>query len=158
MGKLALALLVVVGFCAGLAAARSDRTAAARTVTVVIKNRDYHMIDLPPSGESIGDIRVGNAELWNRTEKRQLGTFHLFCALTERGSTSQITTCDFTFKLAGGEITTQGITRRVTLSTPAKADNEPIVGGTGAYAGARGVARLLPSKPDKRTVILRLLR
>jgi hypothetical protein len=157
MGKAFLAGALAVAVAAGLATATPSRQTAARTMTVVIKNRDYSSIDLPPSGEGIGDLRVGNAQLWNRTEKRRVGSFHLLCALTERGAKVQWTTCDFTFRLAGGEITTQGVQRRASISSVAEPDVEAIVGGTGLYAGARGTARLLRSKPDKRTIILRLM-
>jgi hypothetical protein len=158
MSKLVVVAAVALVVGGGLAAAKPEQRAATRTLTVVIKNRDYHVVDLAPNGESIGDLRVGNAEIWNRGETRRIGSFHLLCALTQRVAQAQLTTCDFTFRLAGGEITTQGVNRRASLSTPAEADVEPIVGGTGSYAGARGTARLLPSRPDKRTIVLRLLR
>src|SRR5215210_6419250 len=159
MGKVLLATALTFALAAGLAAARPDQhAAAARTLTVVLKNRDYSSIDLPPTGASQGDLRVGNAELWNRAEKRRIGSFHILCALTDKGVKVQWTTCDFTFRLASGEVTTQGVQRRASISSVAEPDNEAIVGGTGRYAGARGVARLLRSKPDKRTIILQLLR
>ena len=158
MGKLVVTAAVALAVGAGLAAAKPEQRAQARTLTVVIKNRDYRVVDLAPAGESIGDLRVGNAELWNRRETRRIGSFHILCALTQRGEQAQLTTCDFTFRLSGGEITTQGVNRRASISAPAAADVEPIVGGTGRYAGARGTAQLRPSQADKRTVVLRLLR
>ena len=72
MGKVLLATALVLALGAGLAAARPEGQTAARTMTIVLKNRDYSSIDLPPTGESLGDLRVGNAELWNRTEKRRV--------------------------------------------------------------------------------------
>jgi len=118
MVKLALALVIVFAAGAGLAVATPEQRAAARTITVVIKNRDYRVVDLPPTGETVGDLRVGHADLWNRRETRRVGSFHILCALTERGAEAQLTTCDFTFRLAGGEITTQGVNRRASLSAP----------------------------------------
>jgi hypothetical protein len=86
MLKLVVAAVAAIAVAAGLAYAQPEQQAAsARTMTVVLKNRDYRVIDLPPTGESIGDLRVGNAQLWNRTEKRRIGSFHILCSLTQRG-------------------------------------------------------------------------
>jgi hypothetical protein len=130
-----------------------------RTITVVIKNRDYHVIS---SGQSYGDIRVGNADLWNKQQTKLVGSFHIFCSLTDptghHGENAQVTECIYTFRLKGGEITTQGVSNRSSISSVANPDYEAITGGTQKYEGATGQAHLLKSQADQRTVVLQLLR
>ncbi len=164
MRKLALLLagaLLAVSAAVALAPARADEGTATKRITVVLKNRDYKVIDLPPGGTSHGDVRVGNADLYDRRETRRIGTFHLFCALTdpadEPGETAELTECLYTYRLPGGEVTTQGVNRRPSLGDVATADVDGVTGGTGRFRTARGDVHLLPSQGDKRTIVLRLV-
>ncbi len=161
---LLLTVLVLAGAAAtiALAAARSDRASTHyATISVVLKNRDYKVVDLPPAGASHGDIRVGNAELYNVSETQRIGSFHIFCALTDAadrpGENAEVTECMFTYSLPGGDITTQGITRRASLGDVAEADVDGITGGTGRYQTARGEVHLLPSQGDRRRIVFRLI-
>ena len=145
-----------------VAAARTDGASLHQTtITVVLKNRDYRVVDLPPAGESHGDIRVGNAQLYNAGETQRIGSFHIFCSLTDPadrpGEDAQVTECMFTYSLPGGDITTQGITRRASLGDVAEADVDAVTGGTGRYQTARGEVHLLPSQDDRRRIVLRLI-
>ena len=165
MRKLALLLaggLLAISAAITLAPARADERAATERITVVLKNRDYRVIDLPPAGTSHGDVRVGNADLYDRRETTRIGSFHIFCALTdpadELGETAELTECLYTYRLPGGEITTQGVNRRPTLGEVAAADVDGITGGTRRFRNARGDVHLLPSESDKRTIVLRLVR
>ncbi len=145
-----------------LAAARSDRPSAHYAAfTVVLKNRDYKVVDLAPAGPSHGDIRVGNAELYNAAETQRIGSFHIFCTLTDPadrpGEEAEVTECMFTYSLPGGDITTQGITRRASIGDVAEADVDGITGGTRRYQTARGEVQLLPSQGDRRRIVFRLI-
>ena len=151
-------IVLAVAGTAALAPAQAPDRRAARSITVVVKNRDYKVVDLPPAGTSHGDIRVGNAELYNRSESRRIGSFHLFCALTDPadqpGENAEVTQCQYTFRLPAGDITTEGLTRRASLSDVAAADVQAITGGTRRYQTVRGQARLLPSQGDERRIVL----
>ena len=164
MRKLALLLAGALGATSAaitLAPARADEGATTKRITVVLKNRDYKVIDLPPAGTSHGDVRVGNADLYDVRETRRVGSFHLFCTLTnpadEPGETAELTECLYTYRLPGGEITTQGVNRRASHGEVATADVDGITGGTRRFRSARGDVHLLPSQGDKRTIVLRLV-
>lgn len=91
------------------------------------------MIDLGAKGKSQGDMLVYNDVLTdeNGTES---GMSSGFCVLTQVENT--ISECVWTYHLADGTITVSGTD---TDSAPNVETHIPVVGGTGAYAGARGV-------------------
>lgn len=90
---------------------------------------------------SVGDRLITRQSLLD-ANKGRLGTLYTDC--TSLGPTRPFprltVLCTVTYKLADGQIVAMGATRF---------DDEngelPIVGGTGAYAGARGTVR--PAKP-----------
>ena len=145
---------------AALSPARSAEDRRENVLRVVLKDRDYRVVDLPPDGPSHGDIRVGNAALYNRSESRRIGSFHLFCVLTDPadrpGETVELTQCQYTFRLPAGDITTDGLTRRASLGDAAAADVQAITGGTRRYRNVRGQVRLLASRQDERMIVIEL--
>ena len=153
-------VLAVAATATTLSPARSAETGRERVLRVVLKNRDYRVVDLPPAGPSHGDVRVGNAELYNRSESRRIGSFHLFCVLTDPADrpreSDELTQCQYTFRLPAGDITADGLTRRASLGDAAAADLQAVTGGTRTYRDVRGHVRLLASREDERRIVLEL--
>ena len=153
-------IVLAVAATATLSPARSAETGRENVLRVVLKNRDYRVVDLPPTGPSHGDVRVGNAQLYNRSESRRIGSFHLFCVLTDPADQPrenvELTQCQYTFRLPAGDITTDGLTRRASLGDAAAADLQAITGGTRTYRNVRGQVRLLASRQDERRIVLEL--
>jgi hypothetical protein len=139
---LAIPLAVAACTSAGIAfasdgPARHDRAAHASaapagTLQVVLRQQSFQWVDLPPrrSGDgppSPGDESITTYRVFDISGAKRLGRAHFVCtALDRRGEHEQ---CAGTIALADGQLATQG-----------DADNVAVVGGSGAYAGARGTA------------------
>jgi len=153
-------IVLVAAATATLSPARSAETGRDNVLRVVLKDRDYRVVDLPPAGPSHGDVRVGNAQLFNTSESRRIGSFHLYCVLTDPADPPrervELTQCQYTFRLPAGDITTDGLTRRASLGDAAAADIQAITGGTRKYRDVRGQVRLLASRQDERRIVLEL--
>lgn len=131
--------VALVLVAAGAVAAVVAGPAGARTVTtihLVEKEQTFHFVDNPPLGgqnqpPSLGDAFVFTNELLTRSGKRA-GTIRAVCNVTS-GEPIFTLTCFGTLGLEGGQLaavtTIRGEERRQRIA---------IVGGTGAYAGARG--------------------
>lgn len=110
---------------------------ADTTITVQEKVQTVAMDDVAPKsrkgGVSVGDRLVTRQSLFDATDKR-IGTLYTDC--TGVGPTKPFTgatlLCTVTFSLRDGKVVAAGVAK---LDGSA---NVPIVGGTGAYAGARG--------------------
>lgn len=123
-------MLCVVG-AAG--AAKSSGT----TMHLVEKDVAFNFVDNKPTSTraahiaSIGDMFAFTSSLWTRGNKRA-GTLNASCIVTSGGKVPTFE-CTGTFSLAGGQLE---------LQTAMREDVNPthiaIVGGTGAYEGARG--------------------
>jgi hypothetical protein len=100
---------------------------------IVLRPQSFHLADLPPkrSGDgppSPGDASIVTYRVFDASGAKRLGCAQFVCvAIDRRGEHEQ---CSGTIALADGQIATQG-----------DADNVAVVGGSGAYAGARGTAR-----------------
>ena len=113
-----------------------DHLHAGTTSIVIIEHAGptrSTMIDLGAKGKSQGDMLVYNDVLTdeNGTES---GMSSGFCVLTQ--VENSISECVWTYHLADGTITVSGTDPD---SAPNVETHIPVVGGTGAYAGARGV-------------------
>jgi hypothetical protein len=109
---------------------------AVTTIRLVEKNQGFHFIDNPPLGgpnqpPSAGDEFVLFSSLWTKSGNRA-GTLRAPCTVVEGGPNGTVT-CFGTFGLKGGQLA--GI---ATVRNDARVTRIAIVGGTGAYEGARG--------------------
>jgi hypothetical protein len=106
-----------------------------RTIELVSKNGQFKFVDVPPKASSPDDARPGDqfvisAVLTDRAGKRA-GRFDAQCTMT-RGGRNLSGICDGAYALA------DGVMFLAARLTPADDVTGAVVGGTGAYAGARG--------------------
>ena len=117
-----------------------------RTLTVLTKTRQEKVVDLDPQGATQGDMRVVNAPLYNASGKQKVGRFDLVCVSTdpaeEANEKYHKAQCTYTYTLAGGEITAQGVSAFPKLSKIPPTAVDAVSGGTGKYAGVRGEVSL----------------
>jgi len=117
-----------------------------RTLTVLTKTREDRVVDLKPQGTSQGDMRVVNAPLYNASGKQKVGRFDVVCVSTdpadEANEKYHMAQCTYTYTLAGGEITAQGVSAFPKLSEIPSTAVDAVSGGTGKYAGVRGEVSL----------------
>ena len=115
-------------------------------LTVLVKTREVGVVDLDPQGSSQGDMRVVNAPLYNASGKQKVGRFDLVCVSTdpaeEANEKYHMAQCTYTYTLAGGEITAQGVSAFPKLSEIPSTAVDAVSGGTGKYAGVRGEVSL----------------
>ena len=115
-------------------------------LTVLVKNREASVVDLDPQGSSQGDLRVVNAPLYNASGKQKVGRFDVVCVSTdpaeEANEKYHMAQCTYTYTLAGGEITAQGVSAFPKLSKIPSTAVDAVSGGTGKYAGVRGEVSL----------------
>ena len=115
-------------------------------LTVLTKTRQERVVDLDPQGATQGDMRVVNAPLYNQSGKQKVGRFDLFCVSTdpadEANEKYHMAQCTYTYTLAGGEITAQGVSAFPKLSKIPPTAVDAVSGGTGKYAGVRGEVSL----------------
>jgi hypothetical protein len=140
-----LKLVAVAAFAAAVTvtvwvvgAAGAPKTSSAITFHLVEKDLAFNYVDNKPLGgknepPSIGDIFAFTATLWTRDSKRA-GSLFASCIITSGGKNGT-SECTGTLALKGGQIQLQ-----VAIHTDSpSADKIAIVGGTGAYEGARGM-------------------
>ncbi len=117
-----------------------------RTLTVLTKTRQEKVVDLDPQGASQGDMRVVNAPLYDASGKEKVGRLDLVCVSTdpadEANEKYHMAQCTYTYTLAGGEITAQGVSAFPKLSKIPPTVVDAVSGGTGKYAGVRGEVSL----------------
>ena len=115
-------------------------------LTVLVKSREASVVDLDPQGSSQGDMRVVNAPLYNASGKQKVGRFDVVCVSTdpaeEANEKYHMAQCTYTYTLAGGEITAQGVNAFPKLSEIPSTAVDAVSGGTGKYAGVRGEVSL----------------
>jgi allene oxide cyclase len=90
-------------------------------------------VDLPPKGDSVGDLLVFANAVFDAANKTQVGTDQGYCVRTLVGKSWE---CIWTLTLKAGQITVEGPFFDTGDSLFA------ITGGTGKYAGARGSMKL----------------
>jgi hypothetical protein len=115
------------------------------TLTVSTKSAQEKVLDLGAQGLSQGDLRVLNAPLYNESGKEKVGRLDLFCVVTdpadEPSEKAHMAQCSYTFTLAGGEISAQGVDAFPELPGHPSRSVDAISGGTEDYAGVRGEVR-----------------
>jgi hypothetical protein len=135
----AIAAILAVGVVTAVSVAAVSRSAdSVTTLRLVEREQSFHFVDVPPSAgpntpPSAGDSFVFTSTLWTRGGKRA-GTLRASCVSTSGGENGTLT-CYGTFGLKGGQLAAMA-----TLRGESRTTHIAIVGGTGAYAGARGEA------------------
>jgi hypothetical protein len=123
----------------------NDKGRSSSTLTVSTKTAEEKVLDLGAPGISHGDMRVLNAPLYNESGKEKVGRLDLFCVVTdpadEPSEKTHMAECTFTYTLAGGEISAQGVDAFPKLPGLPSRSVDAISGGTEDYAGVRGEVR-----------------
>lgn len=126
----AVVMLVGVGAWAATSEASSSD---AKTFALEGQQTILHVVDQAPTGDSAGDIGVLGGDLTRN--RKPAGKYQGYCVQIDADNHSQ---CQFTFALPEGQLVI------VTGYGPGingdEVTREAIVGGTGAYAKARGYA------------------
>jgi hypothetical protein len=144
---LAAALTIVLPTAA--AAARSSASvSASRTITFAVAFHDVQ-VDVGEKGPSVGDERVFADSLLD-AKGAKVGHDAGVCTFTSL--TPPEAACQITFFLSGGQIATQF------LNAPPPRKVAAIVGGTGAYRGARGEAVIVEGPKQTGNVTFSLTR
>jgi hypothetical protein len=146
--------LLAVAAAAALAAlpvARGHAQApAARTLTLHVTGTKVHGVDVPPlirskrSPETPGDEVIGVSKVSGADS----GRLYLHCTVVRRGRSVALATysCLGTYVLRDGTISAAGVVR---LDKPS---DVAVSGGTGAFAGVRGVLHTTPDGTDTLTL------
>ena len=107
----------------------------SRTITVIEHAKTDITTDTGAKGDSVGDILTFANEVFNAGDTAKVGTDNGYCLRTVTGAGAAYE-CNWTTRLAGGQITVEGPFLDAADSTLA------ITGGTGSYRGARGEMEL----------------
>jgi hypothetical protein len=103
---------------------------------------DRSIVDLPPTGPSLGDITVTNGDVSELPGKIAIG-FYSTNQTTVRVNIPggrEIRDVDLAISAPGGYIYATALIRANTGTPPTKAQTFAIVGGTGKYSGVSGQA------------------
>jgi hypothetical protein len=125
---------IALGRIAALAASLlSAHAFAAEQIKVVERPVGETTVDLPPKGDSIGDLLVFANGIFDAANKTQIGSDQGYCVRIIVGKSWE---CNWTLMLKGGHITVEGpfMDEGDSLFT--------VTGGTGKYAGAKGSMKL----------------
>jgi hypothetical protein len=136
--KLALvaALAAVTALCIGGIAGAAKQTSGI-TFHLIEKDGGGNFVDNKPYAKgsqgqaSIGDVFAFNSTLWTPAHKRA-GSLYASCTAA-RGGAHPSMVCNGTMTLAGGQLELQ-----TAMLEGSKTTYIGILGGTGAYEGARG--------------------
>jgi hypothetical protein len=143
MKRLTLFVAIAVGVAsiAVAAALASGSDSAGRTIRLVEQGGASTTIDNPPKGDrvtrriSAGDFSAETVRLVHESGKAA-GALHLVCVATVGGTDlSSKFQCTGTVQLAAGTLALSALSG---LSSKPGAKSISVVGGTGAYEGARG--------------------
>lgn len=131
---IAVAVLVLALAAGSVAVARGAATGGARTLDLTGTITAFHVsLDAKPTGRSPGDMGYETGVVFEHG--RRVGRFQGICTVLPRSSEQ----CSFTLGLPGGQLVVEsGYGPGFNMGSVAL---EAVVGGTGAYAGARGQGR-----------------
>ena len=123
-------------------------TPPSGTLQIVLRPKSFHAVDLPPTRKGDGPLSPGDASIttyrvFDAAGAERLGRAQFVCVATDRRGRHE--QCSGTIALPDGQIATEG-----------DADDIAIVGGSRAYAGARGTA-VGEDHPDRVNVTLHFL-
>jgi hypothetical protein len=136
---------VVVG---GVGAASVSASAGVAALRFYEKPGTAHVIDNAPKGKKagLGDFVLYASPVFDRHGK-QVGTDHAVCVILSAAQSQ----CDSTLLLPKGQLLTRGIFGKNAGSQVA------VIGGTGAYAAARGTMTMRPIKDGGSTLLINLV-
>ena len=134
---------ITMGRMAALAAALLSVPAmAAEQIKVVERPVGETTVDLPPKGDSIGDLLVFANGIFDAANKAQIGSDQGYCVRIIVGKSWE---CNWTMILKGGQITVEGpfMDEGDSLLTIEKiyVNHNHLIG---KYAGAKGSMKLHP--------------
>src|SRR5829696_8226912 len=145
---MALGIIGVLGAVASASPSSNDghnESGGRNTLTVLTKTAEEKVLDLGAQGLSQGDMRVVNAPLYNESGKEKVGRIDLFCVVTdpadESSEKAHMVQCSYTYTLAGGEISAQGVDAFPELTGPSSKSVDALSGGTEDYVGVGGEVR-----------------
>ena len=145
---MALGIIGVLGAVASASPSSNDDhndSEGRSTLTVLTKTAEEKVLDLGAQGLSQGDMRVVNAPLYNESGKEKVGRIDLFCVVTdpadEPSEKAHMAQCSYTYTLAGGEFSAQGVDAFPELPGLPSKSVDAISGGTEDYAGVQGEVR-----------------
>lgn len=127
--------LWVTGSAALAAALAANIAPAAEHIKVVERPVGETTVDLGAKGDSVGDLLVFANNVFDASNKTQVGTDQGYCVRTVVGKSWE---CFWTLILKEGQITVEGPFMDQGDSLFA------VTGGTGKYAGAKGSMKLHP--------------
>jgi hypothetical protein len=141
----------VLGLAGALAVLAAPATAKVHRghVTFKLTSKIEHVtgVDNPPAGDSPGDVAVFTEKLYNARGK-QVGTDAAQCVRLWDASSL----CTGVYRLRGGQVHVQ-----LVQPGPTGKYDQAVTGGTGRYAGARGIVTVDQSpNGDRFTFKLRL--
>lgn len=123
----------------GLLALTAAMAVPAQEKLVLIEHAlTDHTTDLPPKGDSVGDLLTFANPVFMSDDRTQVGRDQGYCVRVEVGRSWE---CLWTLRLEGGQITVQG-----PFDDAADTDLT-VTGGTGRYAGVRGTMHLHARDP-----------
>ncbi len=127
ISRLAVMLAALLGLTAGMSALAGEK------LDLIEHALTDHTTDLPPKGDSAGDLLTFANPVFTSDDRTQIGRDQGYCVRVEVGRSWE---CLWTLRLKDGEITVQG-------PFDDSGDTDlTITGGTGKYAGARGSMHL----------------
>jgi allene oxide cyclase len=146
---LAAAATLVATAAAVNAGGGAKKSAPTGTLQLVEhEGRDVDIDNPPRRRFSAGDAFVSRNRLYDQGDQNRVGRDHVFCVVTVvSGRESATLACHASFVFANGQIAAQG---SVTFARRTRQFTVPIVGGTGAYEGARGVLTIT-DRPKRRS-------
>jgi hypothetical protein len=151
-----IAAILLVAATAALAlnthsdSATASSAGAARTIRLTLLKGFFDGVDNPPHGDSVGDEQIFGGELISHGHPR--GHLQAYCVVIS--STNQ--ECSTTYALQGGQIASLvGYGRGFSGN---HSSHDPIVGGSGVYAGARGEISDREMGPRKDRLVFHLVR
>jgi hypothetical protein len=129
-------------------------SAGERTIRLVERGGTFAFVDNAPTGNertkliSAGDFSAGTVKLYEKSGKRA-GSLHLVCVATVSGQeVHEKFQCNGTAKLTDGTLALSALNER---HADHDVDHIAVVGGTGAYKGARG-SLVTTSRPSSGNV------
>ena len=120
-----------------LGAGTASGVDAPRTVDLKVGRGHDTAVDVGKRGDSIGDGFITAGARLSDTSGKAAGTANVVGTIVSRAADA----INVSIRLGDGELEVHGI-----MSNSGKAVDLAIVGGTGAYSNARGVATFIPKQ------------
>ena len=138
------AVISATGALVGISVAPAAHAAKAPQPDLVwyLGSPDRSVVDLPPTGPSLGDITVTNGDVSELPGKVSIG-FYSTNQTTVRVNIPggrEIRDVDLAISAPGGVIYATALIRANSGTPPTKAQTFALVGGTGKYSGVSGQA------------------